>query len=723
MLLEKIHEIKKECMGCTACANVCPVTAIQMLPDEDGFIKPAVDEEKCIHCEKCENHCPQLNYISDNEKEPPCYAVKMSDDVLEKSSSGGAFTALANYVFDRNGYVCGAAYDEDFRGVSQIMISDREELYKLRGSKYVYCKPGDIYRQVLEKLEEGAYVLFSGSPCQVAALKAYLPKDFERLITVDLLCGGYPPEKLFRQYVDDVAQGREIKNISFRPKRYGWDYSGILFEFVNGEEYIIHSVRDPYLRAFSRFMITNPACDDCKFAPAARVGDFTIGDFWNYNRYDYSVDLKKGISCLLTNNRKSMEIFDEIKDSFAFVNKVPVSFLRRFNRVHEKRKPFLAQKRFFSLIREGWEFGKAVDYALNWKFDVAVTGCWTVPNYGGELTYYALYKIIKDMGYSVIMVERRTDIPGYDVPVPTAFEKNPYPFYDVSRIHKNFVDQAELNARVNTFVLGSDQVWNYNLMEEESIKSWSLDYVGNYRRKISYSTSFGTNPPSATPKQLETLSGLVRKFNAVSVREKSGVGICEQMGVAADWVLDPVLLVDKDHFQKLMDVSRCQVPKNYVCSYFIFPNQKYDIEKICNALEMGHIFTIGFGMEKRKEGKGKFDKKNCPYPYMDNLSLEGWLKYLTNSSFIITDSFHATCLAIKYHIPFVFIKGFMDERLQTVLETVGLMDRIAKTVNDAFETKIYLKEIDWEQVDMKLEPEIERSRKWLEEALKVDIVQ
>ena len=726
MLLDKISAIGRTCTGCSLCKNICPVGAIEMLPNEDGFIRPKIDSGKCIHCEKCEKKCPQLNHAVSNEAEPPCYAVKMPPDVLEVSSSGGAFTALANYVFDKGGYVCGAAYDEDFRGVSQIMISDKADMYKLRGSKYVYSKPGNIYKQVYEKLNEGAYVLFSGVPCQVAALKAYLPKDFKKLITVDLLCGGYPPEKLFRQYVDSVAKGREIKNISFRSKKYSWYINGIRIEFTNGEEHIIHSMRDPYLKAYLKFMITSESCDNCQFAPTPRVGDFTIGDFWSFDKYDETVDLEKGISCILTNNKKSMEIFEEIKGSFEFVKRMPLSFLRRFNRMNEKRKPVLARQRFFRLIKDGWDFKKAVDYALNWKFDVAVSGCWTVPNYGGDLTYYALYNTIKDMGYSVIMVERRADIPGYDIPRPIHFGVNPYPFYDVCRIHKNFNDRAELNVRVKTFVLGSDQVWNYKIFDNSTINSYSFDYVRDYRRKVAYSTSFGSVELTGTPEQNKELTNLLRRFNAVSVREKSGVELCRQMGVKAEWVVDPVFLCDKKYFQKLIDSAKCSVGEKYVCSYIIHPSPlKYGIEKICGEFNMGHIGTITCAENSlAKEG---FYQSNWPYPYEKNLTVENWLKYLTNSSFIITDSFHATCFAVRYNIPFIFVKGMMNEtngleRVQSILSVVGLMDRIVPTVEEAFEKKTYNQPIDWEQVNARMKPEIERSRQWLENALKAEII-
>ena len=722
MLLDMLQEANKECTGCAACEIICPKCVIQMEPDQEGFLKPCVEIDKCTECQLCVQTCPQLNMKKNNDPNPPCYAVKADDEILTVSSSGGAFTVLADYVFERGGYVCGAAFDEDFRGVSHIMISDKNDMYRLRGSKYVYSKPSSIYKEIKKKLDEGKWVLYCSTPCQVAALNSYLdPMKYDSLITVDLLCGGVPSEKLFKMYMDEISGNKKVSSVSFRPKKYGWNYSGIETSYEDGSTHMIHSMRDPYLKGFMNWLYVGNACANCYFAEPPRHGDFSIGDFWNISRFTDQVDDSNGVSCMLVNNKKSEKIFETIKSKYSFVKKMPLSFLKRFNRLQRVRNHHLARSRFFDLIRRGFPLEKAVDYSLNWKFDVALTGCWTVRNYGGELTYFALYNIIKDMGYTVIMVERRINLSNYDTPNPSIFNINPYPFYDISRIHKTFTDQRELNARVKNFVLGSDQVWNYELMREESIKSYTFDYVADYRKKICYATSFGMPQFTGNDNQKAEFSKLISSFDYLSVREKSGINILKiDFNLNAEWTIDPVFVVEKKHIEHLLNNANCKVNGQYVFTYFIHLNEsKSNIETIANNLNMGLINTIDID----KVINNHPSLANWKYTYEGNCKLENWLYYLVNSSYIVTDSFHAICLSIVFKKPFIFIKGHLDYdcenggRVDSILGYLGLKDRIADTVADAIDRKLYLIDIDYDLVYRILEPERERSLNWLKNAI------
>ena len=198
------------------------------------------------------------------------------------------------------------------------------------------------------------------------------------------------------------------------------------------------------------------------------------------------------------------------------------------------------------------------------------------------------------------------------------------------------------------------------------------------------------------------------------------------MGVKAVQVIDPVFLCQKEHYKKLIDSAKCSVGGDYICTYFIHPNStKYGMEKICEELNLGHINTIN--ADEDMLSKDRFNKAKWPYTLEDNLTVESWLKYLTNSNLIITDSFHATSLAIIYNIPFVFIKGSLNvlvgmDRLGTLLGIAGLENRVVTTVEEAFEKKTYNQPIDWEQVNARMKPEIERSRQWLENSLKAEII-
>lgn len=715
MLLGKLKEMNRECTGCAACCSVCPHEAIRMEPDEEGFFKPDINEEKCINCELCERTCPQLNMRNDNFENPACYAVKADEEILKVSSSGGAFTILADYVFARNGYVCGAAYDEDFKGVSHIMISDAKDMYKLRGSKYVYSKPGNIYRQVKEKLLDDQYVLFSGTPCQVAALNNILNRKYEKLITVDLLCGGVPSENIFKQYIEEVSDGKKIKSVNFRPKKYGWSYSGIEIIFEDGTDYMLHSVNDPYLKGFLNWLYVGNSCANCQFAPTPRQGDFSIGDFWNISRYSDELYDRNGVSCLLINNKTAGMIFERVRDRFVFAERVPLSFLKRFNRMQPGRKHHLARSRFFDLIRRGYSLDKAVDYALNWKFDVALSGCWTVPNYGGHLTYYALYKTLNKMGYTVIMVERRADIPNYNVPGPTLFSQNPYPFYDVCAIAKTFEKQQELNIRVRNFIVGSDQILNCALFRFEAIKSFYLDYVTEYRKKIAYAASFGDSVFHGNEQQKSELKSILKTFDFVSSREDSGVELFDKVfEISAEQVLDPVLLCDKAEYDNLINKSKSRISGPYLFTYYHPDSEDYytGLEKLGDKLNYGIVNTL----------RNEFTSTGS-YDFLGNVKCEDWLYYLSNSRLVVADSFHAICFSIIYKIPFVCVVGTATEksggldRIKTLLTSLNLQDRIVKTVQELLEKKIYLSEIDYDAVHDILNRERERSLNWLKNAI------
>ena len=196
------------CTGCGACVNSCPVNAIVMGADSEGFSYPEVNEDNCIECGKCLNVCPVLSYKNSNNPKPKIYAVRAEDEVRAVSSSGGVFSVLAEAVLDANGVVCGAAFDKEMC-LHHILIDNKKELYKLRGSKYLQSDVGTIYKEIEEVLKEGRKVLFTGTPCQNAALRNILTKEYDNLLLVDIICHGVPSQKIFFQ--STYRKLREIK--------------------------------------------------------------------------------------------------------------------------------------------------------------------------------------------------------------------------------------------------------------------------------------------------------------------------------------------------------------------------------------------------------------------------------------------------------------------------------------------------------------------------------
>jgi len=348
--MEKKNHIRaalsmEECTSCSACANSCPVDAIRMTEDKDGFLKPAVNFVKCLNCGKCVRACGVLNATFTNRQQPVALAVMAEDDLRAVSSSGGAFTRLAEKTLREGGVVFGAAFTDDFK-VEHIEVTDPEDIAKLRGSKYYASRIGDSYRKVKKYLEEGRKVLFSGVPCQISGLRTFLGGAKEGLFLVEILCHGITSEKVFRKYAKDVFNGKKIKAISFKPKKpWGW-HSGVTALFEDGSTYAKPVESDAFYRSYLRGLNRASSCGTCPFSRIPRQGDVTIGDFWGIEKYDPALNDKKGTSLVLLNNEKGDAFMQGL--SFPVCREVPLPFATAPNGAlthpfshHPKRREFL----------------------------------------------------------------------------------------------------------------------------------------------------------------------------------------------------------------------------------------------------------------------------------------------------------------------------------------------------------------------------------------------
>ena len=316
------HE-KKDCCGCTACMNICPKNAIIMEKDSEGFYYPSIDIEKCIQCGLCKKVCPirfrDENLINNMSKK--IYAAKNNDpNIVLSSSSGGMFGVLVKFVINHGGIVFGAQYDENFNVIHSYSETIKE-CKKYSRSKYVQSDLNRCYSEVKEKLDNNILVLFTGTPCQVQGLKLYLRKDYNNLITCDIVCHGVPSPKVFRDYLNFLCDKykSQIVDINMKFKKYGWEKPVIKIEFDNGRKIINTKETRLWTEIFFEHYATRLCCHDCRFANFNRPGDITIGDFWGIpdshpNFYDYN-----GVSLLLINNKKGNMIFNKIKDQITYI--------------------------------------------------------------------------------------------------------------------------------------------------------------------------------------------------------------------------------------------------------------------------------------------------------------------------------------------------------------------------------------------------------------------
>ena len=335
------------CCGCGGCMNVCPVDAITMEEDVCGFPVPKVNKEKCIHCGLCLKKCPVIDKHKETEEKPKVYAVWAAEEIRKKSSSGGMFSLVAEYVLENKGVVFGAAFDKEWNVVHRA-IEDSAKLDELRGAKYVQSDIGLSYRQVKGVLTQGRMVLFSGCPCQVSALKAYLGKPYDNLITMDLVCHGVPSPMVFRKYIEEMYGKENLESFVFRTKEKGYSCT-VLQVKLKGKEVCYPSLKekDPYEKAFHGSYALRKACENCKFALIPRQGDITMGDYWGISDYDKKLSDGKGTSVVLVNSKKGEEIFDKIRHKAKLVQETPLEAATRKNRfgvhvlVPEQREAFL----------------------------------------------------------------------------------------------------------------------------------------------------------------------------------------------------------------------------------------------------------------------------------------------------------------------------------------------------------------------------------------------
>lgn len=309
---------KYECCGCSACAEACVKGCIMMKSDEEGFMYPITNESECISCRLCEKVCPERNVLE--EKKPlHVYAARnLNDEVRGRSSSGGIFYLLAQKILSKKGVVFGVRFDEKQMAVFDY-AQNSQELERLMGSKYVQAQVGDTYEKVKSFLRDGLWVMFSGTPCQIAGLKRYLRKDYEKLLTVDIACHGVPSPKVWNKYIDELQEKNgKIQSINFRSKYKGWKNFMFSVSYIKNNKAI--QSRTPFwnnlfMRAFLSDLILRPSCYLCKFKGGRSGSDITLGDYWGIQYIKPNMDDDKGTSIILINTTKGYDAldFDKIK--------------------------------------------------------------------------------------------------------------------------------------------------------------------------------------------------------------------------------------------------------------------------------------------------------------------------------------------------------------------------------------------------------------------------
>mgnify|MGYP002109867899 CR=1 FL=1 len=709
------------CYGCGACRNICPVNAVEIEEDGYGFLKARTDNDKCIDCEKCLSVCPRLYNEYDNWNTPECYAAWAKDGFRSTAASGGIFSAIAyDFLVDEDHYIVGAVWKEDYY-VHHIVTNNRDDICKIRNSKYVQSNTDDTYCIVKSFLKEGKRVLYCGCPCQIAGLYAYLGEKNRNLYTIDLICHGVPSTKILQKYLYDTYNVKDIKKLDFRDKSvFGWSTEMNVY-MNNGQEIHTRASNDSFYEAFLSNLSLNPNCENCQFSRLPRQGDISIGDFWDIEKFDKKLNDGKGTSLVLINNEHGKELYESCK-SIAFSQSMPLQFVQETcnKTVFEPFKHHFGSKRFLNDFSR-MDFKKAVYQSKNFKYDIGLVTTWFARNFGAIFTAYALYKYLENVGYSVLMIRKPKELwtEGYNAP-----QRNPIAvdfgnkMYQLSKEYslEDIPNISLLNNSCNTFLVGSDQLWNPKVYAYKYY--FFLDFVNAEKRKISYATSIGASRFEGSEVDKHNCAYFLKRFDAISNREDEAVQICKnEFSIEAQKVIDPVFLLDRHEYEELAANSGLKENDKYIFTYILDGN--LDKKRIIDFVskKLGYKIVCAYDIERPE-----YSKKIMGYEEASIERPEDWLNYIKNAEFVITDSYHGGCFATIFQKQFMcFINPLRGEnRFKELFGRLGLQRHLLSNESTEDDVNwIINNTIDYRRVNEIINEERGASCEWLQKSLTI----
>ncbi len=686
---------KSICTGCGACMNKCPLGAIETRPNEKGFFAPFVNEKECIHCGLCYKTCPAIN-AKGAKNEAKAYSA-----VCDQGGHN-ILSSLAEDIISNKGVVIGPGFTDDYMWVIHEQINSFDKIDDITKAISVHSDTRKTYFEAKTRLDNGDEVLYFGLPCQIDGLYSFLGKDYSGLYTVDFDCSGHSSVKAYQSFIKEISHGNEIARVELGDDS---EIATAVYFKDKSQKKIPYS--DSKWAEGENGIIKGDCCYNCKYLDNKRIADITIGKTVD----DKSSETGKA-RIILISTKKGERLVERANN--LSINEISIEAAELTRSLQKKSD----REYFFSHIDEKG-YHNALWYGKGMRFDTGIVGWWFASNYGSSLTYYALAKILEGSGRKPIFIH----VPKLD---GTSWDKDAQQTIDFIgkrfRIakYRDMMHIHEVNNFCDSFMLGSDQMWT-PLATQLVGYTFFLDFADLDKKKIAFSTSFGQDKFIADEKVCQTASDYLKRFDAISVREYTGVDICkETFGIEAEQIIDPVFLCTKRDYDELIKDVSIQLPKKYLLSYILDPTEEKEkaVEAIAEKEDL-EVLSV-FSMRDYEKNAAKWSVgKNVPKP-----STEEFLYYVKNCSYMVTDSHHGACMGIIYERPYVAITNASRgvTRFETVAKALGLENRVLYSPNDAIENSQIHNPIDYESVNERIKREANRAKRWLDNAFEKETV-
>lgn len=748
---------KISCTGCFACEAICKQDAIVRVKNDEGFLYPEIQYDKCISCHACQKVCPVLNPIVKNENGEIYAAWALDESIRNRSSSGGIFSILAESILHKGGIVVGASlFDDGY--VKHTAIYSKEGLQKLRGSKYVQSIiSNQLYGQIKTALKDGREVLFCGTPCQVAAMRNIFKKYDDIFYTIDLVCHGVPSPDFFAELYKKIK--KKIPGlVSYQFRDYkNWQVCTSVNVEVNKNGKIcnrsLYGKYTFYQDAFLKGYLHRDCCYSCYYTSVRRISDITLADFWGIGKYkSIKADFKGGCSMVSVNTSKGHVLMEEIKRKIYYEKRdiqetidggneqlvkpserplgrdtfyIDAKRMTTRNLVRRYGLKIMLKHSLASRVkRKIRSIYKGRMNSMNRK-RVSIITIFDNPNFGTYLQALALGLVLKMHG-------AKAEIVHYERPIWHVFPKLLIRFHfleplyilkaylrgnkdylqrlkcrkfvskyiDVTKTYYSYEELKQDPPKADIYMTGSDQVWN-TIHNHGVDKSFYLGYVPQGKPKYAYAASIGMS--DIPDEHVNEMKKLLSQYDKITVREKSNVNLLSSIGIFSEQVLDPTLLLNKDSWN--LYARHMHFTEPYLLVYSVESKERDCIvgqiaRKVANLKGL-KIYEVNY-LDERKAIPG------CDRHFFHAVP-DIFLALLSHASYVVVSSFHGTAFAINFNKDFLSVlPDRFSSRLDGLLKMTKLENRKVSNIDDVTDDLISTP-IDFSEINSLLEKERKRS--------------